>query len=421
MASHSNTPRVEEEEIPYNPQINVRPVYQPMNVHYASMQQQHMGQGQPGLVPAGVPAGIPGVVGGVPGGVPGGQQVPVPVPGPQPVGQGFPPYQQKDKRLGQRPVMTRGIMPNGYPPVYRRPVANAELLKLLDFCELVGVRSESTKNILYWKKIITEYFSEMGVLRYSVKSGMDQRQFEFSVPIIPRFFFSIIQSGVSRIEIQPGMLRVHPLANGSTYIESLRCCFTHHYTDGSYVNIYGTMKGVFNMMLKFEWLDFQTHVFIPGLEWPSLEKLLSDDAKMAEITALVNEKDEKEHKLLQKMRSNYQVFHSMSNFGLQESVMRVMQVSDVMAHLKSLMLFSLSSTAPGPLSSLDEFVAQQSSKQDEKKHTPGDSSPQSPMTKKMALDMSHSTLTKRRRKSTIGELSPKSTGSPKPKSTKKRR
>jgi hypothetical protein len=321
-------------------------------------------------------------------------------------------------------------MPNGYANGiqmmnYRRQMSNVEVLKFLDFCELIGVRSESTKNILYWKKIITEYFSEIGVLRYSVKSGVDQRQFEFSVPIIPRFFFSIIQSGVSRIEIQPGMLRTQLLANGTTYIESLRCCFTHHYSDGSYVNIYGTMKGVFNQSLKFEWLDFQTHVFIPGVEWPSLEKLLSDDTKMKDIVSLVNEKrdDPKEpnSQLLQTFRSNYQVFHSMSNFGLQESVMRVMQVSDVMAHLKSLMLFAISSNSSGPLNALDEFVSKSQLKKDDKKKDTKDSPGESPLNRNKAtqLDMSQSTLTKRRRKSTIGELSPKSLESPKSKSMKK--
>lgn len=410
-------------------------------------------------------------------------------------------------------------MPNGYSNSmsmlgYRRQMSNVEVLKVLDFCELVGVRSESTKNILYWKKIITEYFSEAGVLRYSVKSGVDHRQFEFSVPIIPRFFFSIIQSGVLRIEIQPGMLRTQMLANGTTYIESLRCCFTHHYNDGSYVNIYGTMKGVFNQSLKFEWLDFQTHVFIPGVEWPSLEKVLSDETKMKEMLSVYSDetKDEsgsttKQQQILQKFRSNYQVFHSMSNFGLQESVMRVMQVSDVMAHLRSLMLFSISSNSCGPLQALDDFVAKAQSKEFDKakkKLDGGVSSGQasgnasakdSPATDTMTinntstttanqnatnsehnhsgktgtnngtasasttgtsnsssttnlangastttgsgnggasnaqdrkgvhrLDMSQSTLTKRRRKSTLGELSPKSIGeSPKVKAKKTKR
>ncbi|ONH68003.1 Morphogenetic regulator of filamentous growth protein 1 [Cyberlindnera fabianii] len=355
---------------------------------------------------------------------------------------------------------------------YRRHVTNTETLKFLDFCELVGVRSESTKNILYWKKIITEYFSDSGVLRYAVKAGSDSRQFEFSVPIIPRFFFSIIQSGVTRIEIQPGMLRTQVLPNGTTYLESPRCCLIHHYADGSYVNIHGSMKGILNQALRIEWLDFQTHVFIPGVEWPSLEKLLSDESKMIDVLGMLNESndtsasksngvkmedksEQRKLEVLQKFRSNFQVFHSMSNFGLQESVMRVMQVSDVMAHLRSLMSFSNTSNTTGPLQALEDFVAKSQKKDGNggvtptsKKATgvgantnstanggsnagPGDAnnnnssqvsqkksgntsqnnSPMpdsSPQIRGSKLDISQSTLSKRRRKSTVGDLSPKS-------------
>lgn len=317
---------------------------------------------------------------------------------------------------------------------FRKQMSNLATLKFLDFCELIGVRSDSTKNILYWRKIITDYFSEVGVLRYSVKSGVDSRQFEFSVPIIPRFFFSIIQSGVTRMEIQPGLLRTQVLANGTTYLESSRCCFTHYYSDGSYVNIHGNIRGILNQNLKLDWLDFQTHVFIPGVEWPSLEKLLSDEAKVKELfysqeNSSEKASDIKRLQLLTKLRSNYKVFHSMSNFGLQESVMRVMQVSDVMAHLKSLMLFSISSDTTGPLNALDSFVSQsilanKNKNEGEKVPTPrpgvkdekasplDNISSNSPMSrgKVPPLDMSQSTLTKRRRKSNLDNgLSPKST------------
>lgn len=319
---------------------------------------------------------------------------------------------------------------------FRKQMSNLATLKFLDFCELIGVRSDSTKNILYWRKIITDYFSEIGVLRYSVKSGVDSRQFEFSVPIIPRFFFSIIQSGVTRMEIQPGLLRTQVLANGTTYLESSRCCFTHYYSDGSYVNIHGNIRGILNQNLKLDWLDFQTHVFIPGVEWPSLEKLLSDESKVQELFYNQEKSFEKQStdvkrlQLLTKLRSNYKVFHSMSNFGLQESVMRVMQVSDVMAHLKSLMLFSISSDTTGPLNALDSFVSQsilanknkneggekiptpRPGAKDEKTSPLDNMSSNSPMTrgKVPPLDMSQSTLTKRRRKSNLDNgLSPKST------------
>ncbi|CCH41836.1 hypothetical protein BN7_1375 [Wickerhamomyces ciferrii] len=322
---------------------------------------------------------------------------------------------------------------------FRRQMSNLATLKFLDFCELIGVRTDSNKNILYWRKIITDYFSEIGVLRYSVKSGVDSRQFEFSVPIIPRFFFSIIQSGVTRMDIQPDLLRTQVLANGTTYLESSRCCFTHYYSDGSYVNIHGNIRGILNQNLKLDYLDFQTHVFIPGVEWPSLEKILSDEQKVKDI--FLNQENNKKAdnpearrlQLLTKFRSNYKVFHSMSNFGLQESVMRVMQVSDVMAHLKSLMLFSITSEDPtGPLNSLDAFVNQSKDKQsdvkedsnstaakDQDKDSPLNMA-QSPLTKSgktPSLDLSQSTLTKRRRKSTVDNgLSPKSTADS-PKST----
>jgi hypothetical protein len=333
-------------------------------------------------------------------------------------------------------------------------------------------------------------------MRYSVKSGTESRQFQFSIPIIPNFFFSIIQSGVMRIELHPGVLRTQVLANGLTYLESPRCCFTHHYSDGSYVNIHGAIKCILNQNLKLDWLDFQTHVFIPGIEWPQLETFLSDEDKMrgifedflktnsddnvdanenddkkdimdednkSELSMNSNastvkkeerknfnskSKDNKKVQLLQKVRSNYQVFHGMSNFGLQESVMRVMQVSDVMSNLASLMLYSINGEENGPLNSFETYVDKYYTKKDDDKvkkikgnnginsKSPNSSNgqktspvsnnngitnsssrqqkqPGSPQSSGRStkiptnLDLSQSTLNKRRRKSTIN-LSPKS-------------
>ncbi|KAH3672775.1 hypothetical protein WICMUC_004181 [Wickerhamomyces mucosus] len=360
---------------------------------------------------------------------------------------------------------------------YKKQIANLVTLKFLELCELIGSNSEQVKNILYWKYIVTEAFSESGIMRHSVKSGVSQRQFEFTVPIVPRVFFSVIQSGVVRMEVSPGALRAQVLANGTTYIESSRCCITHYYNDGSFVNLHGSMKVIFNQNLKMDLLDFQTNVVVPGVDWPSLEQLLSNEEKFSRIVKEYNEfgKDEeiedpknntkmdrKNINLLQNFRSNFSVFHNMSSFGLQESVMRVMQVSDVMAHLKSLMMFSISSDTTGPLHALEQYVeksqatqlaaqaaqaAQASQAAEATASTPGrpltsatpynngpnfnkteertkseknspvvnisspsTSSPMSKSSKVTGLDLTQSALTKRRRKSALTDgISPKST------------
>ncbi|ODV97462.1 hypothetical protein PACTADRAFT_49183 [Pachysolen tannophilus NRRL Y-2460] len=225
----------------------------------------------------------------------------------------------------------------------RKQISNFATMRFLEFCELVGIKAE--KELSYWQKITSDYFTENGLFRYSVRNNNDVRNFEFSVPLIPRFFNSIFKSGVTRFEFVPNNIRIQVLPNGAAYLESSRSSIKHWYSDDSYVTIYGTVRAMFNQELKIDWFDFQTHHFTPGLDWPALESFLSmPDNDLASL------------KNIDDLKKNFKVFQSMSNFGLQESVMRVVQVSDVMAHLKTLMIYSVGHECSGPLSALEHFV-----------------------------------------------------------------
>ncbi|AAS50594.1 ABL177Wp [Eremothecium gossypii ATCC 10895] len=267
-------------------------------------------------------------------------------------------------------------MLSSYP--VRKYLSNMALLRAHEVVNQVNQSMGKVDDYEYWSRFTKDIFAPDGVLRYARKNGDDTRLFEFAMPIIPSLLKFLGSTGVVRIEMVPQQLHVQVLSNGTIFFEHPRCPVTYFYPDGSYMANFSRIKGIFDASLKIEWCDVCTYSFVPGIEWNSLERVLSDQKvsqKIFQALAGSNAPPDtvpdgnKDYSLkmdqqmpanfsaITQLRSQFKVFHNISSFGLHESLMRVLQVNDVMSYLKNLKVYQRVNNIQSPLESLRSFVA----------------------------------------------------------------
>lgn len=253
----------------------------------------------------------------------------------------------------------------------RKYRSNMAILRLYEIINWINISTGKLSNYNYWNKFALDMFAPYGVLRYTKKNGDNTRQFEFTLPIIPSVFKSLGTMGVVRIEMVPQQLRAQVLSNGTIFFEFPRSSITLFFSDGSYITHFTQIKGIFDSSLKIEWCDISTYNFVPGIEWNSIEKVISNQAFSHEIfqklsNSSVNgsstspsygEELPSNISAITHLRSQFKVFQHMSSIGIHESFMRVLQVNDVMSYLKNLKVYQKFTGIKSPLHALNSFIA----------------------------------------------------------------
>ncbi|AMD22824.1 HHR055Wp [Eremothecium sinecaudum] len=307
--------------------------------------------------------------------------------------------------------MSRRIPYSHYLSSYqvRKHLSNMALLRVHDVFNQINMSMGKVSDYEFWSKFTKDVFTSNGVVRYARKNGDDTRLFEFAMPIIPSLLKFIASTGLVRLELVPQQLRAQVLSKGSIFFECSRCTITYFYPDGSYMTNFSQIKGVFDTSLRVEWCDMCTYSFVPGIEWNSLERVLSDQKVSYQIFQALSDPNassqsgpdvnreragNKQHinpgisnynstsgqladetkgptsgtkqdnpqactniNAITLLRSQFKVFRNVSSFGIQESMMRVLQVNDVMSYLKSLKVYQKVNKIQSPLESLNSFVA----------------------------------------------------------------
>lgn len=290
---------------------------------------------------------------------------------------------------------------------FRKHLSNMVLLRIYEVFNHINMSMGKMTDYEFWNKFIRDLFTTNGVMRYVRKNGEEERLFEFVMPIIPSLLKFIGSSGVVRLEIVSQQIHTNVLSRGSVYFECDRCTITYYYPDGSYMTNFGQIEGIFDSMLKLEWCDMCIYSFVPGIEWNSLERVLSDQNVSYRIFQALSDpnsfsqmssektkdaqsqnperqssvpncmpsasnmgcdgsKYSNAHKpdnnqssvnidAIIQLRSQFKVFHNISSFGIQESLIRVLQVNDVMSYLKRLKIFQKVNNIQSPLESLSLF------------------------------------------------------------------
>ncbi|ESW98717.1 hypothetical protein KL918_001892 [Ogataea parapolymorpha] len=220
----------------------------------------------------------------------------------------------------------------------KKNIANIAIIRLFELTEKLCVRADS-ENLEYWRRVMEEYFSESAMATLTLKHGNEGRFYTFTFSLFARIIYTIALSGVGFFEISHNLIRANVLPNGSTHLECSRLILRNWYLDGSYVTLYGVTKIQFSRQLKIEKIDISIYRTSAGLELGTIDKFLAKNE-------FIDSKS---------IRQNFSAFKGLSNFGLQENVMRVMQVGDVMTLVKPLMHFHALSRSNSPIASLEAF------------------------------------------------------------------
>ena len=185
---------------------------------------------------------------------------------------------QGTKRPKQEPLQFSLL---SYP--IRKYISNLAILKFYDMFNMINNAGNSVNKLEYWQKFVKEMFAPYATIRYSKASDIDFRKFDFLVALLPLIFITLWKFGVVRMEMSPGQIKCEMLSNGRIFVSCPRATFAYHYSDASYITHLVQLRGIFNSFLKLEFCDLYMHCFVPGIEWNSLERLLSNQQASYEI------------------------------------------------------------------------------------------------------------------------------------------
>lgn len=253
----------------------------------------------------------------------------------------------------------------------RKYQSEQALLRIYALIDTINHSAPRMTDIVYWRRFSDDYFTPRASIRHTKKLGTDYRFFEISMPMLPMMWVSLSTLDVQRIEVSMSQVKAEVLSNGNILFHTPALAFAYHYSDGSYITHHSQLKGSFDPSLKIQWLDLFVYKFTPGIEWSSLERVISKPnlglRKILKSTnrpgtdqlnhndGSGNQQRENQDELAE-LRSNVVAFKSISGQGLHEGILRVFQVSDVMSALTDLCVFQKDKQIQSPLEALNAFV-----------------------------------------------------------------
>lgn len=226
-----------------------------------------------------------------------------------------------------------GVMPTA-PPFNQQPVhlykQSMALLKLMQFCEALNSNLEQKSEIEFWRRVIGEFFVDTGVLKYTVNSGKERRTWELPAAILPRFYRTFIVSGVQRIQIHLEDSRPFQPNPMGFVVDCPRASVSYYMGKDNFVTSSGSLRVIFNNRLKIELLEQSTN---------DHNEFISREAVIA---------------LLESSPEAKSIPHSkLGPFGMTESVMRFLQISETMTQMRDLMSQSAAPNSGGPLKTFE--------------------------------------------------------------------
>lgn len=257
----------------------------------------------------------------------------------------------------------------------RKYHSDRALLQLHEFIDKINRSAPHLSDTNFWRKTMNDMFTPRATLRYTRKMNSECKFFEISALMMPMMWVALSTLDISKIEIMTTQVKADTLSNGSVFFHCPSLTFSYNYSDGSQITYHAHMKGSFNTALKLEWLDVLVHKFTPGLSWNSMEKVLKTrpetllklsqkliQAKEGNAKSneggrdIKSEQDLDIQETLKDVRSSFTVFKNITDEGIHEGMMRVLQVGDVMSALTDVYLYQKEKKIKSPLESLNLYV-----------------------------------------------------------------
>lgn len=323
--------------------------------------------------------------------------------------------------------------------IFKRNLGNAGVIRVLDLIDQISNESiENLSNIEYWQRVVQVFFLSHSTLRITTppkdsmapfgddvgdKDGeksmlgenatVSGNQYELTAVTAPRFFVtSVLAGNVKQFLVNLPSLKFQVLNTGSIFIVS-RISIQYYYKDGSLANVLGNLRLLMNREFRIESIDVKCSDYRPTIDLAGLD---AHWQKFFESTKTVEPNGETKKNFFNHIHTNSEAMKNALRGGMSHASARILQISDVMSQLRSLMGFSMVNNVTSPLKALDMFMAANNNPQAATAHRPSfasgmsvNSDTQNPSLQKRVSDVSPlSTFTeapkhpKRRKRSSVG-------------------
>ncbi|KAI9145087.1 LIM-domain binding protein-domain-containing protein [Paraphysoderma sedebokerense] len=250
------------------------------------------------------------------------------------------------------------------PPVPRHISPGGIITRLIQFADLLGP-SEYNKDYDFWKRMISEHFSETAAFRYTIwhKTYQESRAFELPSALIARFYQIQFESGVTRIQLSLSTPKEYTFKN-AFMVEVPRASVITYFADGTHIISNGYLRVMFTLDMKIEDWELTTSdytEFIPRAMVAALGEKDRND----------NNNDEDQ---LNRLNSTSLPTTTVNDYGIPMKLMRCLEVSEVVDCMKDLMQICETQNV-GPMAALTQFSqAAENGRLDELLPPPGVSS-----------------------------------------------
>lgn len=130
------------------------------------------------------------------------------------------------------------ILVTGANILFRKPLVGNALLRLILYCEHMSAGTEQQKELEFWRKFVLEYFTELGGLKYTAHDSMtkEQKVYEVPNPVLPRYYHTLFQGGIRRVQLIPENPREVVMSQGVHVIDCTRATMIYWYANGTHVS-----------------------------------------------------------------------------------------------------------------------------------------------------------------------------------------
>jgi hypothetical protein len=88
------------------------------------------------------------------------------------------------------------------------------------------------QDLLHWHQFVDKFYSPVGVLRHGVLQPQNgSKMFEITCAMLPRYYHTMFNSGIKRIQTHMEQTRERELASGSHVVESSKTSFMYWFSN----------------------------------------------------------------------------------------------------------------------------------------------------------------------------------------------
>lgn len=272
---------------------------------------------------------------------------------------------------------------------FKRNLGNAAVSRVNELLDLIMAESgKSISTYEFWQSLCQNYAMLHAALRITVPQDparsedesdfKNTRLYTLSVDTAPRFFLAnaLATTIAKQVFTLPG-LRFHILSNGSVFLVS-KLSMLYTYTDNSTCHLTGFCRLLLGVDFRIELIDCHIVKLVSNVSLLQLEKRW----------LACSRNDTKERDFMKRLLTETMSGSAAKNCGFEENVLRILQISDVMAQLRPLIAFTSDSRTNSPIKSLDNYVSMNhaSTHYNSVNSVGGNRHVLSPLTRNMPLD-----------------------------------